>query len=52
MHIVGNFIGAELAREIMECPWMSRRELREAIPPAYTRHIGAQLLTHVLEEKP
>ena len=51
MHIVGNFIGAELAREIMECPWMSRRELREAIPPAYTRHLGRQLLDHVQREK-
>jgi DNA (cytosine-5)-methyltransferase 1 len=47
MHIVGNFIGAELAREIMECPWMSRRELREAIPPAYTRYLGRQLIGHV-----
>lgn len=27
-----------------------RREIAEAIPPAYTQHIGAQLLAHVTQE--
>jgi len=40
MHIVGNFSGADLAREIMGMPWASRDELREAIPPAYAEYIG------------
>lgn len=34
----------ELWRAAMGIGWMSRRELAEAIPPAYTRHIGRQLL--------
>jgi DNA (cytosine-5)-methyltransferase 1 len=29
-------------------PWMTRWEdITEAIPPAYTEHIGRQLLAHV-----
>nr|WP_233290056.1 SAM-dependent methyltransferase [Kitasatospora sp. MBT66] len=44
MHIVGNFIGADLAREIMGMPWASRAGLREAIPPAYTAYIGRAAL--------
>ena len=47
MQIVGNFTGAARAREVMGMPWASRDELREAIPPAYTEFIGAQLLEHV-----
>lgn len=44
MHVVGNFTGVERAREVMEMPWASRDGLREAIPPAYSEFIGAQLL--------
>lgn len=44
MHVVGNFSGVAQAREAMGINWMTRNELREAIPPAYTHHIGAQLL--------
>jgi DNA (cytosine-5)-methyltransferase 1 len=36
-------------RAEMGVPWMSRDEGREAIPPAYTEHIGAQLLDHLKE---
>lgn len=43
MHVVGNFTGAELARQVMGMPWATRDELREAIPPAYTRWIGGEL---------
>lgn len=28
--------------------WMGKRELAEAIPPAYTRHVGRYLMSHVL----
>ena len=34
-------------RLAMGIGWMGWRELTEAIPPAYTEHIGAQLLKHV-----
>lgn len=40
MHVVGNFSGVEMAREAMGIDWMSRDELREAIPPAYSELIG------------
>lgn len=47
MHIVGNFSGVEKGRAVMGMPWASRDGLREAIPPAYTEHIGRQLLAHL-----
>ena len=43
MHVVGNFSGADVAREVMGMPWASRDGLREAIPPAYTEYLGGQL---------
>lgn len=43
MHVVGNFSGVDLAREIMGAPWMNRDGLRESIPPAYAAHVGSQL---------
>jgi DNA (cytosine-5)-methyltransferase 1 len=49
MHIVGNFSGVDRAREVMGMPWANRDGLREAIPPAYTEHIGGQLLAHINE---
>lgn len=47
MHVVGNFSGVREAREAMGIDWMTRDELREAIPPAYTRHIGRALAAHL-----
>lgn len=49
MHVVGNFSGAREAREAMGIPWMTRDQLREAIPPAYTHHLGLQLIAQVAE---
>jgi DNA (cytosine-5)-methyltransferase 1 len=34
----------ELQKEAMEIDWMSERELRQAIPPAYTEWIGKQVI--------
>ena len=45
MHVVGNFSGVAAARVAMGIDWMTRDELREAIPPAYTEWIGRQLLS-------
>ncbi|MBN0040195.1 hypothetical protein JN535_08450 [Cellulosimicrobium cellulans] len=50
MHVVGNFSGVQAAREAMDMPWATRDGLREAIPPAYTEHIGAQLIAHLAAE--
>jgi DNA (cytosine-5)-methyltransferase 1 len=35
------------AREAMGIDWMTKNELNEAIPPAYTHFIGEQLLNHL-----
>lgn len=40
---VGTYVGPEA----MGIDWMSGNELCEAIPPAYTRFIGEQLLSHI-----
>lgn len=44
IHVVGNFSGVEEAKTAMGIDWMTRDGLREAIPPAYTEHIGRQLI--------
>lgn len=39
------------AQEVMGIGWMTRwDDLADAIPPAYTEHIGAQLLDHIESE--
>ncbi len=43
MHVVGNFSGVAAAREAMGIDWMTRDELREAIPPAYSEYIARQI---------
>lgn len=43
--------GLEARREAMGMPWASRDAVSEAIPPAYTEHIGRQLLTHLAEQR-
>lgn len=40
MSVVGNCAPIAHAREIMQCPWMLRDELAEAIPPYYTEYIA------------
>jgi len=42
--VSGNCAPIALAREAMGIDWMTRAELAEAIPPAYTELVGAQLL--------
>jgi DNA (cytosine-5)-methyltransferase 1 len=40
----GRSANADQARRLMEMPWASRDGVSQAIPPAYTEHIGRQLL--------
>lgn len=40
-------VGTDRGREAMGIDWMTRDELSEAIPPAYTEFIGQQLLERV-----
>ncbi|WP_433492985.1 DNA cytosine methyltransferase [Nocardia grenadensis] len=47
MHVVGNFSGVAAAKAAMGIDWMTRDGLREAIPPAFTAHLGTQLLRHL-----
>lgn len=44
IQVVGNFSGVAYARKAMGIDWMTRDELREALPPAFTKHIGEQLI--------
>lgn len=39
------------AREAMGIEWMSKNEINEAIPPAYTELIGKQLMQHLLNRE-
>lgn len=44
MSIAGHVAPIAEARRVMEIDWMTRDELTEAIPPAYTEYLGRQLL--------
>lgn len=43
MSVVGNCAPIAHARKIMQIDWMTREELAEAIPPAYTEYVGDYL---------
>jgi DNA (cytosine-5)-methyltransferase 1 len=47
MSVSGHVSPIAVAREAMGIDWMNRAELAESIPPAYTEHIGRQLLAHL-----
>jgi DNA (cytosine-5)-methyltransferase 1 len=44
---LGRNVLADEWREAMDCPWMVKSELSQAIPPAYTEHIGSYLMAEV-----
>jgi DNA (cytosine-5)-methyltransferase 1 len=39
------------AIDAMGIDWMTKEELNQAIPPAYTAHLGRQLLAHILTQR-
>ena len=43
-------VGVADWRQVMEIGWMTRDELTEAVPAAYTKHVGAALLDHLTAE--
>ena len=47
MQLTGHFTDADEGRRRIGMPWATRDEVAQAIPPAYTEYIGAQLLTAI-----
>lgn len=47
----GHFAGVAIARKAMDIDWMTREELAQAIPPAYTELIGKQLLGYIYQRQ-
>jgi DNA (cytosine-5)-methyltransferase 1 len=46
---VGHFSNVGYARKAMGIGWMTRDELKEAIPPAYTKWLGQQMIELIKE---
>lgn len=47
VQVYGNAGGREHWQSAMGIDWMTSAEMCEAIPPAYSQHIGAQVLEHI-----
>ena len=50
MSVYGQRFSVPAAKKAMGIDWMTRAELAQAIPPAYTAYIGAQLLRILQKE--
>lgn len=44
IQVVGHFSGVQFARDAMGIDWMTRDELKEAVPPAYLEYVGKYLM--------
>lgn len=51
MSVAGHVAPIAKAREVMGIDWTTREELAEAIPPAYTEHVGQQLMRYLDQEE-
>lgn len=40
-----------LARQLMDMPWATMNGMSEAVPPSFTRYIGAQLMAYIQEQR-
>lgn len=49
--VTGNYSSQAYARRAMGIDWMTRSELSQAIPPAFTEFVGRQLIEHVKVQK-
>lgn len=49
--VTGHISGIDYCRMAMGIDWMTSAELVQAIPPAYTEHIGQQLMVHILRTR-
>lgn len=49
MSVAGHVSPIAKAREVMGIDWMTRDELAESIPPAFTEHVGEYLMLAVTE---
>jgi DNA (cytosine-5)-methyltransferase 1 len=47
VQVVGHFSNIGYARRAMDIPWMTQKELAQAIPPGYTEFVGRELLAHI-----
>jgi DNA (cytosine-5)-methyltransferase 1 len=47
VQIYGNAGGREHWPNALGVDWMTAKEMTECVPPAYTEHIGRQLLDHI-----
>lgn len=47
LSLVGSFSGLELARKVMGMPWANQDGIRQAVPPAFTEFIGANLVNRL-----
>jgi hypothetical protein len=45
--VAGNYSNHPDASDAMDIDWMTRKELAQAIPPAYTSYVGAALMQHL-----
>lgn len=50
--VSGNYSGLDYCKRAMGIDWMTQRELTQAIPPAFTHFIGAQLMTYLRNQSP